>query len=347
MRHVFSLGFLGDASAKSYTLAGAFITWLGETYGFDTVRAWYAGGDVERLTRLEWSALDRAFRDALGKQPLPDEAESFARAKFARPGLFGRRCPHVVDALRHEADVCRDTQRFADAIRLYGEAVAKDALDFASSKELATVQRRHGDRAAGQAKLEAMAAADDRAVPRTWRDRAEEALADADFVDGAYERAATRYQGLAARSVDEDVARTLEVKALGASVPLARETIRAFLIGDAKRGPDIFLAGVQLGVWGSAKPAGLASYLEGRNLVGRGFFEVGAVALDRALAEGLPTPRIARETLRQRAIAACALSDRGALAALRARVLGPDDPWRGVASGRREATLRLIDRCAR
>jgi hypothetical protein len=132
MRHVFSLGFLGDASSKSYTLAGAFITWVGERFGFDVVRAWYGGGDVTGLTQLDWPALDKAFKDDLKTIALPDEAESFARAKFARPGIFGRKCPHVVDALRHEADVCRDTQRYEEAIRLYNEAIAKDAHDFAS-----------------------------------------------------------------------------------------------------------------------------------------------------------------------------------------------------------------------
>lgn len=354
MRTIFSLEFLGGASSKSYTLAGAFITWLGETRGFDVVRAWYGGAEITTLTNLDWSALDKAFKDHLTTVPLPDEAASFARAKFARPGIFGRKCPHVVDALRHEADVCRDTQRYAEAIRLYNEAIAKDARDFASQKELATVERRHGDREKGRAALTELATADDTKVPRTYRDRAEEALADAQLIDGDHDGAAARYEALAARTVDEDVARTLEIKALGARDPAARPAIQALLLGDDKHGADVFLGGVELGAWKAtarssptAPPPALVSYLVGRNLVGRGFFEKGASHLDDALASALPTPRVARETIRQRAVAACALNEADALAKLRARIEGPDDPFKGASGGRRESTLRLINRCAR
>lgn len=346
MRHVFSLGFLGDASSKSYTLAGAFITWMGERFGFDVVRAWYGGGDVEALTKLSWPALEKSFRDDLLKVPLPAEAESFARAKFARPGIFGRKCPHVVDALRHEADVCRDTQRYLDAIRLYNEAIAKDAHDFASKKELATVERRHGDREKGRAALTELATADEKKVPRTYRDRAEESLADAQLIDGDYDGAATRYEALAKRTVDEDTARTLEIKALGARDPAAREAVQALLLGDQKHGADIFLGGVELGAWRAKTPSGLVSYLVGRNLVGRGFYERGERHLDDALELTLPTARVTRETLRQRAVAACALGEVETLAKLRARIEGPDDPFKGASGGRREATLRMIDRCA-
>jgi len=349
MRSIFSLEFLGGASSKSYTLAGAFITWLGETRGFDLVRAWYGGGDVTALTGMDWSTLDGAFREHLKGVQLPDEAESFARAKFARPGLFGRTCPHLVDALRHEADVCRDTQRYAEAIRLYTEAIAKDAHDFASQKERATVERRHGDREKGRAALVAMASADDKAVPRTYQDRAQEALADAQLIDGDHEGAAGRYETLARRTVDEDAARTLEVKALGARDEAARPAVQALLLGDAKHGPDVFLGGVELGAWNvrASSRAPLVSYLVGRNLVGRGFYEKGATYLDDALAGPLPTPRVARETLRQRAIAACALGDVQVLASVRARIEGRDDPFKGASGGRRDSTLRLLDRCAR
>jgi len=371
MHTVFSLAFLGESSAKSYTLAGAFVSWVGSRYGMQVVRAWYGGGDIEKLTDKDWPTLDREFEEDLATRALPAEAESFAKAKFARPGIFGRKCPHVVDALRHEADVCRDTQRYAKAIELYREAIAKDAHDFAAQKEVAAVERRHGDREKGRAALEALATADEKKVPRTWRDRADEALADAQLIDGDYDGAAARYEALARRSVDEDVARTLEVKALGARDPAARPAVQALLLGDEKHGPDVFLGGVALGVWaagaggagagggeaaGAAAPGGaarsplpspLVSYLIGRNLVGRGFYEAGVTHLDAALHGELPTARIARETLRQRAIAACALGDRAALDAVRARMNGAADPFAGAAGGRREATLRMVERCSR
>lgn len=359
MKRVFSLRFFGDASAKSYTLAGAFVTWVGDTWGMDAVRRWYAGEAVEDVTGKGWPELDAGFRQYLTTVPLPAEAESFARARFNRPGLFGRRCPHVVDAIRSRADVCRDTQRYEEAIRLYGEALAMDPLDHAAVHARAVTYRRRVDPERGRAELEAIARRED--VPRIWRDRAEEALADAELVGaldlegaaagGPLASAAARYAKLAAASLEEDAARTLEVKKLAAEDPAARMAVAMLLLGDAKHGADPFVGGVALGAWretdGARSP--LALYLIGRNFVTRGFYEKGAAALDDALVSKapMPTPRIARESLRQRMIAACALGDRAALARVKGAIDGPDDPFQGAAGGRRAGVLRQIERCAR
>ncbi len=276
--------------------------------------------------------------------PLPDAALAYAKARFDRPAIFGRKCPHVVDALRHEGDVCRDSQRYEEAIKKYREAVHKDPLDFASKHALAQVDRRHGDRETGRAELEKLASSE--AVPRTWRDRANEALADADFVDGRFDAAAARYEALASRSLDEDSARTREVKELAARDTDARPSVQALLLGDQRRGPDIFVAGVALGVWSGRMPSALVQYLVGRNLVQRAFYHEGARRLALASALGPPTKRIAREALRQRAIAACATNDRRALDQVRADIESPQDPFADVG-GRRDAVLRMIARCAK
>ena len=102
-----------------------------------------------------------------------------------------------------------------------------------------------------------------------------------------------------------------------------------------------------MGLWGPKDPAGLAAYLVGRNLVGRGFYEDGAGSLDAALSLPLPNIRVARETLRQRVVAACALGDQAALVKVKARIEGSEDPFKGAAGGRRESTLSMIARCMR
>lgn len=351
MERVFSLGFLGDASAKSYTLAGAFLGWVAEKHGIEKVRAWYAGASLPALVGKDWHAIEQDYRAWLDTVALPPEASSFARAKFGRPGIFGRKCPHLVDALRQEADECQSTQRFTEAIAKYAAVIAKDPLDHASKQGLAQTERRHGDREKGRALLLELASSEK--TPRTFRDKADEALADADFLDGAFEAAAARYAKLAAQSLDEDAARTLEVKGIAATTPAARPAIRALLLGDATHGPDPFLGGVGLGTWGSSSAReALVGYLVGRNLVQRGFHTEGAAALDDALAPAaggtpLPTSRLRREALRQRAIAACALGDQAALGKVRAKVRAPDGPFPDAAGGRRDAVLRLIDRCLR
>lgn len=348
MQRVFSFSFFGASSSKSYTLAGAFVSWVGDRWGMDAVRRWYGGGDLRELTGNTWPELDAAFRAHLEGVALPEEAESFARARFTRPSVFGRRCPHLVDATKERANICRDTQRFEEAVRLYDEVLATDPHDFRSRYLRAATLRRHLDRERGSAELAAIVA--DEEVPRTFRDRADEALADADLIEGRLGEARARYEALAARTLDEDSRRTLEVKALATTDAAARAAVQALLLGDERRGPDIFVAGVSLGRWlaeGDEETTPLARYLIGRNLVQRGHYERGAEVLDGVIAGAAPTPRIAREALRQRAIAACALSDRPALARVKAAIEGPSDPFHGASGGRRAAMLRLVDRCAR
>jgi hypothetical protein len=89
----------------------------------------------------------------------------------------------------------------------------------------------------------------------------------------------------------------------------------------------------------------LATYLVGRNLIQRGFYERGRSELAAGVTVGYPTARITREALRQEAIAACALGDAAAVATLRFRLEMPGAPFGGAEGGRRAATLRLLQRC--
>jgi tetratricopeptide (TPR) repeat protein len=275
---------------------------------------------------------------------LSPDADAFARARFGRPSVFARVCPHVIDELRHEADRCRDSSQYEKAVTLYGEALAMDAHDFAARFGRASVQLRYGDAAAGRADLSALAS--EESAPRTWRDKSVEALADADFLDGRYDAAAERYRGLAARSLDEDGARTLEVKALGADRPQARPAVEALLLGARHRPPDIVLAAVELGAWSHASHEPLADYLIGKNLAQRGWYVLAAIYLDRVLTEGAPTPRIGREALRQRAVCACATRDAKAIDRVRALEQDAGGPFDGAGGGRKESLERLLARCS-
>ncbi|MDP9000359.1 MAG: hypothetical protein M3O46_09635, partial [Myxococcota bacterium] len=124
IRRVFSVGFLGENAAKSYTIAGAFVAWVLDHWGASAVRAWYGGSSIEELTGQSWAALDEHFRESLRALEMPPEASGYARAKFERPSVWGRKCPHVVDALNRDADKCRDDHRFARATTLYESVLA-------------------------------------------------------------------------------------------------------------------------------------------------------------------------------------------------------------------------------
>ena len=343
MRAVFGVGFLGESAAKSYTVAGAFVDWTLRTYGKDAVRAWYGGASLEALTKLSWDELDAAFRKELATYTLSKEAGAVAEAKFGRPGLFGRRCPHIVDALRRDADGCRDQGKYDAAIAGYDLALSKDEHDLASRLARAGTLLRFRDAEKGRAELLAIAA--DGTMPRTTRDRAEDTLADVDYLDGHYEEAAVRYEAVAARVLDEDFGRNLLVKAAASRDPAARVAVQELLLGERRRTADPFVGASELGAWSAATHDPLADYLLGKNLAQHAFFARAAMHLDRALAASLGIPHVAREALRQRAVCACALGDAPALARVKADVSDPEGPFKGTAGGRKASLLELVLRC--
>jgi hypothetical protein len=198
--------------------------------------------------------------------------------------------------------------------------------------------------AAGRAALERMAA--DTATPRTFRDRAEEAVADWDFLSGAYEGASERYRALAARTVDEDQARTLEVKAMAAHEPAAREPMALFLLGTKERSPEPLLSGAKIGAWSERSHDALADYILGKNLAQRGWHREALGYLERALAAGPPTVRVHRELLRAMAQCACALGDGPRIERVRADIEGAASPFPKRGSGRLESVEMLLNRCA-
>jgi hypothetical protein len=354
---LFSVDFLGENAAKSYTIAGAFVAWVLERWGAPIVRAWYGGGSIEALTGQGWPALDDQFRRSLRALAMPGEASAYATAKFERPSVWERRCPHVVDALKRDADTCRDDHRFARASELYAGALARDPHDWYARLERARIDVWFGDDAGmarGRGDLEAIAG--DPRAPRTWRDRAEEALADDDLTRGSGARAAGAYRALEARTLDEDAARTLEVKAESTEGPLAgpaRRAIVDLLIGEPGRSPDPWLGAFSLGTWAVEAQQATPSYLVGKNLAMHGDYARAAVWLDRALDSasrasdaGPMAPPIARELLRQRAICACVLRDDAALADVTRRVLAPTSPFaHGPGDGRKEWLLGFAARC--
>ncbi len=107
LSRLFALGFLGENSSSAYTASGAFVGWVKEKFGAEPLRAWYGGSDLGGLVSKSWSELEAAWLADLDLVVLPEAARAQAKARFDRPALFGRRCPHAVDACRERADRLR------------------------------------------------------------------------------------------------------------------------------------------------------------------------------------------------------------------------------------------------
>ena len=359
MSRVFSTSFLGQSASKSYTLAGAFIRWMITTRGVGVVRAWYAGKSLEEICGKSLGELDTEFRDSLDAIVLPPAAETYVASKFERPSVFGRRCPHEVDALKKQADGCRDAHQIERARELYGEAIALDPNEHGAPLSRAVMELRYGDAERGRSLVRAIAS-DDK-LPLATRHKARDALADDELVSGDPEKAAEAYAALASETPDEDAARTLEVKAIAARDPDARGAVTTLLVAaPGKRPPDPSLAASMLAEWYGRAEKPLAAYLLGKNEISHAYFAQAAKRFDVVLESpsrrpafggsvdapsGDLTPRIRREALRQRAVAACATGDKDAIERLRALAQDPDGVYAGSAGGRRDGVLRLLSRC--
>jgi hypothetical protein len=313
---VFSLGFLGHSSSRAYTVAGAFVRFVRDTHGKDLVARWYGGESLPTLTGQSWATLEAAFRESLQGRALTPAERAFAKARFDRPAIFGRVCPHVLDADKRLA--------FArlgggDAIRAKAGLVsvlARDPHDSSARLGLATCEQRLGAVDESAEMLQALLA-DDK-IPSTYRLRAEERLGDLAYARHETDDAKIAYDLALALAVDEDTIRTLEVKRFGVLLPdegetaIGHEAIAALLVGSATSGPDTATAYEALGRYREARPRdGLPRYLLGRNAIARGDYERGAALLAEALDPGreIALASVRREAARQLVIAACALGD--------------------------------------
>lgn len=306
---VFRLSFLGENSSKAYTVAGAFIEWLRAAHGPAAVRGWYAGTPLPALTGgKDLAALERDWRASLAKETLSPQALEAARARFDRPAIFGRKCPHVVDRILGEAHGRLGQGDVRGARERFDRVLALDRAHFGARAGLGSCSVKAGDDADARRRFEELAA--DPKLHAALRLSAEESLADLDLATGQLGRAVERYRRIAAGVADDDRLRTLDVKASPEN-DRERAAIASLLVGDPRIGRDFGEAAALIGEWSAAAPDdGLPEYLLGRNFYNSGRYQEAARRLDRALAKKQRLPRVEREALRLRVVVACALDDR-------------------------------------
>jgi tetratricopeptide (TPR) repeat protein len=338
---LFALGFLGHNSSVAYTVSGAFVGYIRERFGADAVRAWYGGSDLPSITGASWADLERDWHGELHRLTLSDAARAQAKARFDRPAIFGRRCPHVVDACKERAEELRGKGAFDQAIAEYRAALHLDPGDASLKVAIARATLRAGRAEEGLGMLRSIAASEE--TPRHIRDRALEELGDAALAAGDGAAAEEAYREVMERLVDEDALRTLDVKIAAAKDPRSRPAIVELLIGTSGRSPDKVRAIEMLATWAAEMPEeGLPHYLIARHYVSSARFGEAAERLDRALAGKITRTRVRVEAERLRVIAACGLGD--ADAARKAYAALAAEP--GVSAARLASVKSLLERCS-
>lgn len=340
--HVFDLGFLGQNASTAYTAAGAFVVWLRSQYGPHALTAWYRGTPLDQLTRgKKLAELDAEFRRDLAGVEISDRLKVAAQARFSFPSIFGRRCPHAVDAAFGQAQTLMGALDLEGAEAGYREVLNLDPDHVGARLGLGTCAFRRAN--AVQAIEAYRGVAEDQRLALGNRLGAREAIADTEFLRGHAELARDLYSALLTESASKDHQRTLEVKLLATSAPAPeRAALRSLLLGSFKLPPSWDTAAPLLGAWRERDPKrGLPSYLLARNLFNRSLFDESAAYLDEALGRELSLESVQREALRLRVIVGCAQLEQGAVRRSLARYLALPD----VTTHERDAALSIASRC--
>jgi len=305
---VFRLSFLGQNHSTAYTVAGAVVAWLHDSYGAEKLRVWYAGADLETAFGKPLAALESDFRARLDGVQLPDYVLDLAKARFDRPAIFGRRCPHDVDELLEDAGAALDRYDITAAHRAYSESLRLDPANFGARLGLAVCEQRRGAARVAAARYTEIGT--DAALTRVQRSTVAERLGDVALRAGDLALAEQQYAAAGRDALDEARVRTVAVKRYAAHSE-GRAAIADLLIGDPERGSDLMQSSAALGEWSARDPTqGLADYLLGKNLYSRARWKEADQHLERALGRTLPLASVRREALRTEVFAACALGER-------------------------------------
>ncbi len=338
LSRLFAFGFFGENSNTAYTVSGAFVGFIRDTYGKETIARWYGGADLADLTHSSWGALEDAWHVSLDQIELPENVYAIAKARFDRPAIFGRRCPRVVDECKEKSAERSSDGDARGAIEELERAKVFAPRDPDLDFDIATLRAGAGDAALGRKELTALAESD--ATPTPTRDKAIEEIADEDLAQGDGDAALAGYERVIKDTVDESKRRALAVKELAAKNAAYRPALVTLLVGENAKRPDKLRAYELLAALDVTAPRdGLAAYLLARRDADVGDYDIAAEHLDRALSRDMLVPAVRIEAERLRVVVACARDE--ADVARRWFLVYAKEP---IPSARVTALRRLVER---
>nr|MDQ3370695.1 hypothetical protein [Myxococcota bacterium] len=310
---LFGLQFFSVSSARGYTTAGSFLRFLLDTHGPAKLRAVYRnGGDFEAAYGVPRGTLEGEWRAMLAAIVLPEAQVAASAERFRGTSVFARPCPHAIAARRERAfDSYGDGDR-PKAVKLM-RRVCKDAPEEPRYRlELGDLlfSGDPGDRSEAETVWTELAT-DAQGVTSSLRAQAYERIARMVGGRGDLERA----RALIA------TARTLPIE------PVDRRTLDGMAFALDHEGPAgaslrayFFPAGIGIPALQHALLAtiaepslGLGHYLLGLQRANADDWVGAAVALDIALARGLPSIVFTKNAARRLAVAAFRSGDHNRL----------------------------------
>lgn len=306
--NLFQLGFFGTNSSSAYTVAGAFMQWVAQEHGVGTVTAWYGGASLEVLTGTTFAQLEHDFGAFLDQIAVSATELEVARARFERPAVLQRRCPHQVDGALTTGLTWLGRGNCDKALEAFDQVLTMDASALRAELGRAECAQRQDDwqaasvmyrnlAASGFATTYFKAAAWERAGDVAWQQ------SDTRLATELYDKARTM-------TVDEDTLRQLDIKqqAVTGASEHERTAVARFFFGPQGQGSFPFYTGNLLGEWAAREDSAVARYLLGKQYAAANQWSLAARELQHALRGDLQ-PRVRREALRVLLVASCATRD--------------------------------------
>jgi tetratricopeptide (TPR) repeat protein len=284
-------GFYEQSGARAYTTAGAFLRWLGDTRGPDTLKALYRDGDFARVYGEDLSALATRWEAFLDTVPLEPDAVNQAFARFRRGSLFQRPCAREVARLSTTVSTLSSDDVPA-ALGVLERCQTLQPEEPAHVLVRASLLRRLGRDDEAHALLEALL---DRVkdAPSSWAETAL-ALAEVLLARGDEIRARSLLDAVVDKQVSPAMDRTARIRRLGLDAPSPlREAVGEFF---SNRGQSVQVHALSTAL---AQVPGdpLLSYLLGRRLFLADAHPEALPLLDRAAHAALPAS-VKKEALR-------------------------------------------------
>lgn len=298
----FGAGFVLSPPRNAYAFLGSFYRFILERYGAAALRRAYATGDVEDATGKMRRELVAEWHERLNQLTLRPDALPLAQARFARPAIFARVCPHVVADLHLElvgdvtaGDIRRALQTCEHVLRV-------DPGDLGAMAMSVGLHARASNFEDAEARYAILR--DRFHAPAPVLANAREAIADAHWVRGDRDAARTMFTEIVDAPRGEDAQRVVEVKLIALSAGGAVETaVRSLLANASGQAVDRAFAVHLARQITEHRSDGLGAYLEARQLTNEGHYDEAVELLRDALSRGLPSDRLRIECTRMLAIA--------------------------------------------
>ena len=126
MNEIMGLGFWGQSSSQSYTLAGSFVRFLIEKYGVEKARHVFPTGNFKKVYSKSLAELEREWQGFLETVPLTEADLAIAAHRFNRPSVFQKPCAHEIAQLSSDAWRAYYRTDMSTAIRLFEQVYQFD-----------------------------------------------------------------------------------------------------------------------------------------------------------------------------------------------------------------------------